>query len=168
MLRRHLLSTFAVSAAGGFALNILPGSLLAGAAQAMSMEPLPQHLRYGVEAKAGAVDWDLLAQAGETRFIDGEMSRFPAALRALHGREVELYGYMMPFREAPEHAEFLVGALQFHCPTCMLGDLSRIVAVRASQPVAYSSQPVTIRGTLSLIEQEQSPLYFRLDGAKAA
>ncbi|MBX3453562.1 hypothetical protein [Ferrovibrio sp.] len=161
MLRRHLLSTFAVTAAGGLAALSRPAS-------AMSMEELPQHLRRNVEPRADALDWDLLAQAGETRFIDGEMSRFPAALRSLHGRDVDIYGYMMPFREAPQHAEFLLGALQFHCAGCLVSDLSRIVAVRAAAPVEYSTMPVQIHGRLSLIEQEQSPLYFRLDGAKAA
>ncbi len=161
MLRRQLLSAFAVSAAGGFA-------LAAGPTRAMSLEELPQHLRRGVGPLDGALDWNLLSQAGETRFIDGAMSRFPASLRALNGVEVEIYGYMMPFRDAPAHAEFLLGALQFHCPTCMMGDLSRIVAVRARKPVQTADTPILLRGKLALIEQEQSPLYFRLEGAKAA
>ncbi len=159
MLRRHLLSAFAVTAAGGLA---------AMPARAMSLEELPGHLRQTVEPKSGALDWDLLAQAGETRFIDGEISRFPANLRSLHGRDVALYGYMMPFSDAPRHAEFLVGALQFHCAGCLANDLSRIVAVRAAAPVEYSDAPMTLRGKLSLIEQKQSPLYFRLDGARLA
>lgn len=160
MLRRHFLSSFALAAsASGFV--ALP-------AQAMSLEPPPSHLRLGVPISDGALDWGLLAEAGETRFRDGEMSRFPAALRALDQTEVALAGYMMPFSNAPAHSEFLISGLQFHCTTCMMGDLSRIVAVRAAQPVALNNAPLTIRGKLSLIEQDKSPLYFRLDGAYAA
>ncbi|MEL3892159.1 hypothetical protein V6B08_17900 [Ferrovibrio sp. MS7] len=160
MLRRHFLSNFALAAtASGF---------VAMPAQAMSLEPAPSHLRLGVPSTDGAVDWSLLAEAGETRFRDGAMSRFPAALRALHNTEVTLTGYMMPFSNSPAHSEFLLGGMQFHCSTCMMGDLTRIVAVRAAQPVALNNAPLMVRGKLSLIEQDQSPLYFRLDGARAA
>lgn len=158
MLRRHFLSSFAVAT----------GSLAAMPAGAMSLEPAPAHLRLGVPASEGALDWSLLTMAGETRFRDGEMSRFPAVLRELNQTDVTLTGYMMPFSDAKAHSEFLLGGMQFHCSTCMMGDLSRIVAVRAAAPVAASSGPLTIQGRLSLIEQDQSPLYFRLDGARAA
>ncbi len=160
MLRRHFLSSFAVatSAAG----------LVAAPARAMSLEPAPAHLRLGVAAQNGALDWGLLAEAGETRFRDGEISRFPAALRALHGQDVQLYGYMMPFSDAAAHQQFLIGGLQFHCPTCLSGDLARVVAVRAEAPVAFNTSPVLLHGKLSLIEEAQSPLFYRLDGASAA
>lgn len=166
MLRRNFLSAFSVTAAGGLALGATLDTAPAGA---MSMETRALHPRYGLPAPSpGALDWDLLAQAGETRFIDGELSRFPAAIRTLQGREVMLQGYMLPFREAPAHAEFLLGALQFHCGGCMMGDLARIVAVKARRAVALSDAPLLLQGRLRLIEQDQSPLFFRLEGARPA
>lgn len=163
MLRRQFLSSFAVSATTGGLIAAAPAPVMA-----MSLEPAPAHLRLGVAAPEGALDWGLLAQAGETRFRDGAVSRFPATLRALQGQEVRISGYMMPFRDAPKHAEFLLGGLQFHCPSCMSSDLTRIVAVRAAKPLTHSDEPVLVRGTLRLIEEQQSPLFFRLDGARAA
>lgn len=162
MLRRHFLSSFTVSAAAaGFALSAEP-------AAALSLEPAPAHLRLGAPPVDGAVDWELLAEAGETRFVDGAMSRFPAALRGLDGQEVRLSGYMMPFKDGKTHKEFLLGALQFHCVTCMTSDLSRLVAVRAAKPVTYSERPLLLRGRLRLLEDAQSPLYYRLDAAQTA
>lgn len=162
MRRRQFLSAAVLStAASGFA------CLSAAPARALSLEPMPEHLRLTVPSVDGALDWDLLAQAGETRFQDGALSRFPAALRGLDGQDVRLTGYMMPFRDGDLHREFLLGALQFHCPTCMTADLARLVAVRADQPVTFAQRPLLMRGTLRLLEDEASPLYYRLDAAQA-
>lgn len=162
MLRRQFLSSFTVSAAAAGAV------FAADPAKAISLEPAPEHLRLGVPAVDGALDWDLLGQAAETRFVDGAMSRFPEALRKLDGQEVRISGYMMPFKDGKTHKEFLLGALQFHCVSCMASDLSRLMAVRAEKPVTYSERPLLLRGTLRLLEDGQSPLYYRLDAAQAA
>jgi hypothetical protein len=166
MQRRQFLTAAALSATGGgFA------CLAAGPVRALSLEPAPAqiagHLRMSAPTMDGALDWDLLAQAGETRFQDGTLSRFPAALRGFDGKDVRITGYMMPFRDGDQHREFLLGALQFHCPTCMTGDLARLVAVRADKPVTFAQRPLLMRGTLRLLEDEASPLYYRLDAAQA-
>jgi hypothetical protein len=162
MRRRQFLT--AASAAGFACFAVEP-------ARALSLEPAPAavagHLRAGAPAIDGALDWDLLARAGESRFQDGTISRFPADLRRLDDTEVTLTGYMMPFRDGTQHSEFLLGALQFHCASCMTTDLSRLVAVKAAKPVAYAETPVLIRGRLRLLEDGQSPLYYRLDSARA-
>ncbi|MFN4309697.1 MAG: hypothetical protein ACK4FK_03815 [Ferrovibrio sp.] len=170
MLRRQFLSRFSVSAAAGLAGT---GFICAaGDAAAISIQPAEggalTHLRQPAPGVDGALDWDLLAQAGESKFQDGTISRFPAALRALDGQDVTVSGYMMPFRDGKTHVEFLLGALQFHCASCMVGDLARLVAVKAAEPVAYAERPVLVRGTLRLLESEQSPLFYRLDAARSA
>ena len=163
MRRRQFLT--AASVAGFACLAVEP-------ARALSLEPAPAavagHLRQTVPPVDGALDWELLARAGESRFQDGTISRFPAALRDLDGRSVTLTGYMMPFRDGAEHSEFLLGALQFHCPSCMAADLNRLVAVKAARPVAYADTPLVLRGTLRLLEDTQSPLFYRLDDARTA
>lgn len=160
MQRRHFLSAFTASAAG-FA-------LASGPAPALTLEPLPDHLRTSVVPRDGALDWDMLAEAGETALRDGEISRFPASLRALADTEVKLTGYMMPFQKGERHSEFLLGGLQFHCTGCMTQDLTRLVAVRAAAPVGYQDLPVLLTGRLRLLEDRQSPLFYRLDEARAA
>lgn len=160
MLRRRFLST--ATAVAGFS------CIAAAPARAISLEPAPAHLRLGAPVADGAVDWELLAQAGDTLFRDGAMSRFPAALRELDGESVLVSGYMMPLRDGDAHREFLMGALQFHCVSCMTGDLARLVAVRAASPVRLTEGPLLVRGTLRLLEENSSPLFYRLDAARAA
>lgn len=158
---------FLAASAAGFACTAV-----ASPAFALSLEPAPAgvaaHLRVPAPHVDGALEWDQLAEAGDSLFRDGTVSRFPAALRQLDGRQVVLSGFMMPFRDGAAHSEFMLGAMQFHCSSCMLGDLRRIVAVKAAQPIAQADRPVTVRGTLRLLEAETSPLYYRLDAAQTA
>jgi len=160
MRRRQFL---AVSAAG-FACTATMGA--ASPAQAISLQDAPAHLRLGPPVVDGALDWSQLARAGASMFRDGRISRFPADLHALDGQQVTLAGYMMPFTDADAHREFMFGALQFHCSGCMMSELNRLVAVKAAEPVARADGPLVIRGRLRLLEDEASPLFYRLDAAQ--
>jgi hypothetical protein len=62
----------------------------------------------------------------------------------------------------------MFGALQFHCAGCMMGELNRMVAVKAAEPVADADGPLVIRGRLRLLEDEASPLFYRLEAATEA
>ena len=154
---------FLTASAAGFACTAA-----AGPALALSLEEAPAHLRLGPPDLAGALDWSQLARAGESMYRDGRISRFPADLHVLDGQDVTLAGYMMPFHDGERHSEFVLGALQFHCPACMMGDLSRLVAVKATAPITHTEGPLAIRGRLRLLEDSASPLYYRLDAATAA
>lgn len=156
---------FLAASAAGFACTAAASPVLA-----LSLQEAPAslgaHLRLDAPKVDGALDWGQLARAGESMFRDGRISRFPADLHALDGQEVTLAGYMMPFRDGDRHSEFMLGALQFHCSGCMMGDLNRLVAVKAAEPVADANGPVVIRGRLRLLEDEASPLFYRLDAAR--
>lgn len=151
---------FLAASAAGFACTAA-----AGPASALSLQEAPAHLRLGPPDIEGALDWAQLARAGTSMFRDGRISRFPADLHALDGREVMLAGYMMPLTDGERHSEFMLGALQFHCAGCMMGELNRLVAVRAAEPVAHAHGPLVLRGRLRLLEDEASPLFYRLEDA---
>lgn len=154
---------FLAASAAGFACTAATSPALA-----LSLQEAPAHLRLGTPTVDGALDWAQLARAGDSMFRDGKVSRFPADLRDLDGKEVILAGYMMPFTDAERHSEFMLGALQFHCAGCMMGDLNRLVAVKAAEPVADADGPVVVRGRLRLLEGDASPLFYRLDAAREA
>jgi hypothetical protein len=154
---------FLAASAAGFACTAA-----ASPARALSLQEAPAHLRLGPPAVDGTLDWSQLARAGASMFRDGRISRFPADLHALDGQVVTLAGYMMPFTDADRHSEFMFGALQFHCSGCMMGDLNRLMAVKAAEPVAVADGPLVIRGRLRLLEDEASPLFYRLEAATEA
>lgn len=151
---------FLAASAAGFACTAA-----AGPASALSLQEAPAHLRLGPPAVDGTLDWAQLARAGASMYRDGRISRFPADLHGLDGKEVTLVGYMMPFNDADRHSEFMFSALQFHCAGCMMGELNRMVAVTAAKPVAYADRALVIRGRLRLLEDEASPLFYRLEDA---
>jgi hypothetical protein len=155
---------FLAASAAGFACTATTMGAVSPA-QALSLQEAPAHLRLGPPVVDGALDWSQLARAGASMFRDGRISRFPADLHALDGQQVTLAGYMMPFKDADRHSEFMFGALQFHCSGCMMGELNRLVAVKAAEPVAVADGPLVIRGRLRLLEDEASPLFYRLDSA---
>lgn len=152
---------FLTASAAGFACTAA-----ASPALALSLQEAPAHLRLGPPVIEGTLDWSQLARAGASMYRDGRISRFPSNLHALDGKEVTLAGYMMPFTDADRHSEFMFSALQFHCAGCMMGELNRMVAVKAAEPVAYGTGPLVIRGQLRLLEDEASPLYYRLESAR--
>ncbi|QDO97286.1 hypothetical protein FNB15_08395 [Ferrovibrio terrae] len=154
---------FLAATAAGFACTAATSP-----ARALSLQEAPAHLRLGPPVVDGTLDWSQLARAGASMFRDGRISRFPADLHALDGQEVALAGYMMPFTDADRHSEFMFGALQFHCPGCMMGELNRMMAVKAAEPVADADGPLVIRGRLRLLEDEASPLFYRLEAATEA
>jgi hypothetical protein len=154
---------FLAASAAGFACTAA-----ASPARALSLQEAPAHLRLGPPVVNGTLDWSQLARAGASMFRDGRISRFPADLHALDGQEVTLAGYMMPFTDADRHSEFMFGALQFHCAGCMMGELNRMVAVKAAEPVAGADGLLVIRGRLRLLEDEASPLFYRLEAATEA
>lgn len=151
---------FLAASAAGFACTAA-----AGPASALSLQEAPAHLRLGPPAVDGTLDWGQLARAGASMYRDGRISRFPADLHGLDGKEVTLAGYMMPFSDADRHSEFMFSALQFHCAGCMMGELNRMVAVSAAKPVAYADRALVLRGRLRLLEDEASPLFYRLEDA---
>lgn len=157
MLRRHFLSSFSIAAGSGLALKTLP-------AQAISLEEA--HPRLGLLASGEGLDWDMLSMAGEKRFRDGKVSRFPAELQALDGKDVTLEGFMLPYRDAPAHREFLLGGLRIHCAGCLSRDLNRIAAVKTRKPVDFTDAPLLLRGRLVLLEDEASLLFYRLENAR--
>ena len=166
MQRRHFLSAFTLSAFTGAA----GGALIARpeAAQAMSMDAIAGDPRIGVVVPEDALDWRQLNDLDAPQLIEGRLTRFAPETLKLDGRSVTLYGYMMPFREAAAHGEFLLGDKQFHCPTCLMMDAPRLVNVRARRAIPYSDQPVKLVGRLDLIEDEGSMLRYRLNGARPA
>jgi hypothetical protein len=146
--------------------GLVAAALAPAAARALTIEEIP-HPRRPAAVPAGAVAWETLARAGGVHLAPEGVSRFPAALRALAGREVTLYGHMYPLQETGPHGRFLLAGDSYHCAYCMAADTRRIVLVEAAAPLAFREEPFALRGRLALVEDEASALFYRLTGARA-
>jgi len=108
------------------------------------------------------VAWDDLAKVEAPI---GQKPQFAAAVTKLSGRSVVIEGHMMTLDDDDPLNRFLLTAYQAHCPYCMPGGFSSIVAVHADHPVRVTDKPLTMRGTLRLLTDGQTQMLYQLDKA---
>ena len=133
-----------------------------GTAHALSLENLPATLIGAISPRKGVVPWDDLA-AVEAPI--GQKPQFSAAVTKLNGRPVVIEGHMMVLDDDNPINRFLLTAYQAHCPYCMPGGFTSIVAIHADHPVRVTDRPLTMRGTLRLLADGKSQLFYQLDKA---
>jgi hypothetical protein len=118
------------------------------------------------------LSWELLAELdlGFTSKGPGQTEvqiRFPDAVKALDGKEVRLAGYMQPLDGGEKHSRFLLSAFPPTCPFCLPGGPAEIVEVEMKQPVKFSYETLTLKGRLTLLQDDPSGLLYRLSEAQA-
>jgi uncharacterized protein len=114
----------------------------------------------------GAVAWSLLAKTA-IRKVDGKLGPdFPAPLKTLNGRTVKVQGYILPLEPGQTHRRFLLSAWSPTCPFCLTAGPEAMVEVKAKDPVKYSLEPVVVQGRLTLLQDDASGMFFRLDDAQ--
>jgi hypothetical protein len=92
---------------------------------------------------------------------------FPAALTALNGKRVTVSGFMVPLEAKAEQTRFLLTVKPQDCEFCIEGGPATFIEVW-SKPLRFSSKPFFLAGTLRLLHDDPSGMYYRLDGAGVA
>jgi len=132
-------------------------------AQALTLEHSSPALVGAIPPRRGVVPWADLAQV---QIVDGQQPKFPTAVSKLNGHAVVIEGHMMVLEDDNPLDRFLLTAYQAHCPFCMPGGFTSIVAVHAEKPVHVSDKPLTMRGTLRVLSHnEDGRVLYRLDKA---
>ena len=140
----------------------MAGLFTPGAAHALTPEKLPATLVGAISPRKGVVPWDDLATVEAPI---GQKPQFSAAVTKLNGRAVVIEGHMMVLDDDNPINRFLLTAYQAHCPYCMPGGFASIVAIHADHPVPVTDKPLTMRGTLRLLADGKSQLFYQLDKA---
>lgn len=131
------------------------------------MMPLPK-------AKEGTVPWQLFLTTKEKQqkitYPDGGYSFevtpiFGDGLKALNGKEIQLYGFMFPLEQSEKQSDFLIGPYPPSCPFHYHVPPSLIVEVRTSEPINFSWDEVRLKGTLELAEKDENGIFYYLKGA---
>ncbi|TVR98111.1 MAG: hypothetical protein EA406_07705 [Rhodospirillales bacterium] len=146
--------------AGGLAVAGLAATMgRAGAFQVMEIaNPFPR-----VPERDGALPWRVLAGVEGDGWI--EPFRFSPDIKALNGTMVTVDGYMLSYDDAPKQREFLLTAYQAHCPFCMPGGMMSMIDVSMDLPIPVSEGIVTVRGPLTVIEEEGYGLLYAIPNA---
>lgn len=91
---------------------------------------------------------------------------FSDQVQALSGQEVEIKGYVIPVEGYKSHTEFVFSAFPYNmCFFCGGAGPESVMEVYASEPIKYSPEPITIKGTLELNASDVNRLIYALNGA---
>lgn len=86
-------------------------------------------------------------------------------MKALDGQEVTVMGFMFPLEESDKQKNFLIGPYPASCPFHYHVGPAQVVEVLASQPIAFSYDPITLKGTLRVKFNEETEVFFYLENA---
>ena len=113
------------------------------------------------------VAWETLAQVKLVRADARFVPEFEQQVRSLNGKRVQVEGFMLPLEQAAEQAHFILSAFPVaNCFYCMPGGPEAMIEVRLSGPIAFSYDPLTVSGTLELLDDDPMGMYYRLVDAK--
>ncbi len=124
-----------------------------------------------VDIPDGAVDWKVFGQTKEIRVeyktkegYDGEYFKpeFPAAVKAMDGKEITIKGFMFPLGPNEEQTEFLFGPFPINCPFHYHVGPSLVIEAHADKhPIKFVWDPIVLKGKLTLVplDKENSTFY---------
>jgi hypothetical protein len=98
--------------------------------------------------------WRLIAKKTYKKNASYKMvPAFPAGLKSLENKVVELCGYIIPLKAEMEYKNFMLAVVPYdQCPYCGQGDIPSMIEVVVVDALRHSDKPVKIRGKLVLNE----------------
>ena len=125
--------------------------------QVESPGPLP-------EAK-DVVSWRTLAQVEMVKIRNKMVPQYSDNITALDRKMVKLQGYIMPLELGDRQKRFLLSANAPTCAYCLPGGPDSLVEVLAKEPIRYGIEPVVVSGTLTVLKNDPTGLFYRMNDA---
>lgn len=108
------------------------------------------------------VSWRLLAQVELVRQKDRYVAQFSPAVAGLHKKQVKLQGFMLPLQMGDKQTHFVLGAMPPECPFHPGGGPESLVEIKSKQPVKYTFEPVVVSGTLEVLKDDPTGVFYRM------
>lgn len=91
---------------------------------------------------------------------------FSEEIKALEGKEVTVKGFIIPVEGYKSHKEFIFSAFPYNmCFFCGGAGPESVMEVFAKDPVKYSAESITLKGTLKLNPDDVNRLMYFLKDA---
>ena len=88
---------------------------------------------------------------------------FSNEIQKLEGKEVTIKGYIIPVEGYKSHKDFVFSAYPYSmCFFCGGAGPETVMEVKAKTPVAFSADPITIKGVLHLNSTDINKLMYSL------
>lgn len=140
-----------------------------------TQEDIIANIKNFVETPDGGAAWDVFGETVQHDYSykdedgmewSGVRPEFSDALKALDGTDILIQGYMFPLGQSEKQELFLLGPFPVSCPFHYHVTPNLIIEVHAKTPVAFSYDPVTIKGTLELVPTDDDyNVFYRLNEA---
>ncbi len=84
----------------------------------------------------------------------------------LNGKRVTIMGYMFPLEQSEKQRNFLIGPYPMSCPFHYHASPTQMIEVFADEPIAFSYEPITLKGNLKLDYNEETGMFYYLNQSK--
>lgn len=120
-------------------------------------------------AAQSQVSWETLAQVRLVREGPTFIPRFEPTVQRLSGQRVRVQGFMLPLDQTGAQSHFVLSANPVaNCFYCMPGGPESMIEIRAARNLEFSYDPITLVGTLELLQDDPMGMYYRLKDATVA
>lgn len=114
-----------------------------------------------------SITWDTLAQVEMTQESGRAVPAFASEVQQLDGQRVEIQGFIFPLEQAASQEHFILIAFPLaDCFYCLPGGAESMIEVKTAQPLEFTYDPVTVSGTLEVLESDPMGMYYRLTDAR--
>jgi uncharacterized protein len=119
----------------------------------------------------GVVGWETLGNLHVTSEVVAPLQAifhtdYSPEVKALHGQEVKLMGFIFPLEGKVMHEHFLLTAWPPSCPFCLPAGPSQMVEVFCKDPIEFSDGAIVLAGTFETLKDDPSGMYYRMREAE--
>jgi hypothetical protein len=115
-----------------------------------------------LQEREGVVSWSLLSTVTSKTERARVVPIFPPAVQALNDKTVKLQGFMLPLEPGEKQKHFLLSGVPTTCSFCVPAGPEGLVEVRASTPVKYTVDAVTLEGRMAVLKDDKFGLFYRI------
>ncbi len=146
--------------------------------QSYSLDDLMGNIKNFVDTPKDGTPWKVFGETAQHEYSytdeegmewSGVRPEFSDTLKQMDGSDILVQGYMFPLGQEEKQPLFLLGPFPVSCPFHYHSPPNLIIEVHAKTPVAFSYDPVNIKGTLELVpKDDEYNVFYRLKDAKLA
>jgi hypothetical protein len=171
LLGSLVLASIGTGGAPAAAETAVPGQAAAGAQELIKPDQIPAVHNTFYQVPDGVIGWDVLGEMDVEVEVLGPLRSvfhvdYTDRIKALDGQDVKVMGFLYPLAGGVSHDHFLLTAWPPSCPFCLPAGPSQMVEVFCDEPVEFSEGAILMAGTLSVLEDDPSGMYYRMDQAR--
>ena len=87
-------------------------------------------------------------------------------VKALAGKTVMLNGFVLPLDGSDHTKHFLLTRRTPVCMYCPPGEPNEVTEVVSPYPIVWTNKMVTVKGPLSLIDNRENAIFFKIDATE--